>query len=251
MRKVYFKKKYYVNIKFKYKILFFFVLTILTTILFFNYVNNSITPILMKHAESELKRISLYIINESINDDILEEINIDNIYITNSENNSIKSIDFNTYLSNQLLRRINNSIWNNLNALQTGNLNNLKINKNFFTKEELNNLKKGVVYKIPLGVIYKNSLFNNLGPQIPIKLKLSGNVNSFLNTNIKNYGINNAIIEITINIEVEEQVLLPFTSKTISVTNEVPLAIKIIEGNIPDYYASGIKENSPIISSIN
>ena len=48
----------------------------------------------------------------------------------------------------------------------------------------------------------------------------------------------------------EEQVLLPFVSKKIKVSSEVPLAVKMIEGQVPNYYSTGIKENSPVISTI-
>ena len=249
MKKVRLKKKHYISINLKYKILFLLFLTSLSTFLIFKYINNRFTPILMEYAESELKRISLYIINESINDEVIKDINFNELYVTNKSDQTINSIDFNTFITNQILQKINNNIWNNLNALQTGNLELLNIDNSIFSNSS--DLKKGVITKIPLGIVYNNPLFNNLGPKIPIKLNFSGNVNSYLETNIKNYGINNAIIEITINIEVEEQVLLPFTSKKIKVSNKIPLAIKIIEGNIPEYYASGIKENSPIISSVN
>ena len=249
MKKFRLKRKHYISINLKYKIIFLLLLTSLSTFLILKYINNRFTPILFEHASSELKRISLYIINDSINDDIINEIQIENLYSINKNNETINSIDFNTFTTNKILKKVNNNIWNNLNALQTGNLDLLSIDESIFSNDS--NLKKGVITKIPLGIVYNNSLFNNLGPKIPIKLSFSGNVNSYLETNIKNYGINNALIEITINIEVEEQVLLPFTSKKISVNSEIPLAIKIIEGNIPNYYASGMKENSPIISSIN
>ena len=248
MKKIHLKRKYYISVNLKHKILFLLLLTSLTTFFTFRYINNRFTPILMEHAESELKRISLYIINESINDEVIEDINFDELYVTNKDNDTINSIDFNTYTTNKILKKVNSNIWNNLNALQTGNLELLNIDNSIFSNSS--DLKKGVITKIPLGVVYNNPLFNNLGPKIPIKLSLSGNINSYIETNVKNYGINNAIIEITINIEVEERVLLPFASKKIKVTNEVPLAIKIIEGSIPDYYASGIKENSPIISTL-
>ena len=74
-------------------------------------------------------------------------------------------------------------------------------------------------------------------------------MNSYLKTNVKNYGINNVMIEISIQIDVEERILLPFHSKKIAVSSEIPLAIKIIEGQVPNYYSTGLKENSPIISA--
>ena len=41
----------------------------------------------------------------------------------------------------------------------------------------------------------------NLGPKVPIKLRLDGNVITSIETNVKSYGYNSALIEISIKIE--------------------------------------------------
>ena len=65
-----------------------------------------------------------------------------------------------------------------------------------------------------------------------------------VNTNIKNYGINNAIIEITLDIIVKEEVILPINTEEIKVTQTIPIAIKIIEGSVPSYYSGEINKSS-------
>ena len=77
---------------------------------------------------------------------------------------------------------------------------------------------------------------------------MRGSIDSNVSTKLTNYGINNALVEISINISLEEQILLPFTLKTITVENSVPIVLKIIEGNVPKYYSNGMNGNSPTVS---
>ena len=37
---------------------------------------------------------------------------------------------------------------------------------------------------------------------------------------------------------------MPITSKKITITNDIPIAVKIIQGNIPNYYLNGLSGNS-------
>ena len=57
------------------------------------------------------------------------------------------------------------------------------------------------------------------------------------------YGINNSIIEVVLNINLSIQVILPFTSKNIQISKNIPIETKIIEGKVPIYYG-GVKANS-------
>ena len=77
-----------------------------------------------------------------------------------------------------------------------------------------------------------------------------GNVVSSIETSISNYGINNAIVEVYAKVEVTEEVIIPFQTKRIKVVNNVPIAIKIIQGNVPDYYSDGKLNSSSNILSL-
>ena len=56
-----------------------------------------------------------------------------------------------------------------------------------------------------------------MGPKVPVKLSIIGDIVSTINTKVTNYGINNAIIEVSVLVEVEELVILPITTKKIKV----------------------------------
>ena len=61
---------------------------------------------------------------------------------------------------------------------------------------------------------------------------------------MKEYGINNSLITVSMEVSVEIQVVLPLTTDYISITNYIPLAIKLIQGKVPIYYGDGIVLNN-------
>ena len=80
---------------------------------------------------------------------------------------------------------------------------------------------------------------------IPVKISLVGDIISSIKTDITNYGINNVLVEIKIKVTITEMVLLPITSNEIIVETEIPIAIKLIQGIVPDYYFNTSSNNSP------
>lgn len=199
-----------------------------------SYINKTITPKLEHYASIEIQRLSNLIITQSIKVDSLEKLNINELFVINkNEKNEILTVDINTPLLNKVILEWAVNIQENLKKLEQGKLN---------IDNEQN--KKGTVIKIPLGQIYDNFLLNNKGPKIPVKLKILGDMETKVNTNIKNYGINNALIEITLDIKITEEVILPITTKEITVTQTIPIAMKIIEGLVPNYYSGEINKRS-------
>ena len=71
-------------------------------------------------------------------------------------------------------------------------------------------------------------------------LKIIGNVTSGIKTDVKEYGINNSLITISSEITVEMMVILPFSSDYVSITNLVPISIKIIQGKVPEFYGGSL-----------
>ena len=92
--------------------------------------------------------------------------------------------------------------------------------------------KDGIVTYVPLFSGSKNIFFSNLGPKVPIKLILDGNVITSLQTNVKEYGYNSALIEISVRIEANTEVILPFKTTNEKIVNIVPISIKIVEGDV-------------------
>ena len=62
---------------------------------------------------------------------------------------------------------------------------------------------------------------------------------SNLKTEVTEYGINNSLIEVYINVIVDVKMILPMYANTMQIVVVVPLAVKLIQGEVPKYYQRG------------
>ncbi len=226
-----FKKK----IKKKNIILITIIFIILLVFIILKYISNYVYPILMEYAKEEAARLTSIILNDATKKNI-ENFNIDNLFIITKEKDNIKTIDFNSKEVNSLLTSITYYVQDYFKKIEEGDLSNLELS--YFNYYNKNNLKKGIIYEIPMGVLTKNSLLSNIGPKIPVRINLYGEVLSKITTKITNYGINNALIEVSVNIDIKTRVILPFTSEIDNISISIPIAIKLIEGTVPNYYGT-------------
>ena len=226
-----YKKKYKLSTTFFYLVL----IVIISSSLLISYFSKKIEPSLTKYAEIETKRIITLIINNSISEE--SSINYDSILeIVSDSNNEIKMINFNTNNVNKILQEINDQIQYNIRQVEEGKIENIDKYLKGVSEIDYERIKDGIVYYITFGNITGNILTNNLGPKIPIKFCMSGDVISSLESNIKEYGINNAMIEVNVLVTVTMTVNMPFVTKSVEVNNSIPIIMKIIQGNIPEYY---------------
>lgn len=230
----------------------FIILTIiglmLAIIFVFKFIDKKVSPVLLNYAELEARKVASVVINSAINKEVSKSINLDDLFIISKDSNGeINTIDFNPIEVNQILANTTEIIQNNLKNLEDGNIEDLDLpNSNYLSSEE--DLKRGIIFEIPSGLMFDNSFFNNLGPKIPVRLNLVGDIISEITTNVSNYGINNALIEVRINLKLTEQVILPITSNRIEIEVSVPLALKIIQGTVPNYYLNGLSGNSSVVA---
>lgn len=205
--------------------------------------SNKVSDIFMSYAESETTKLMTLVINKSVTKQMANSFDDKLLFdIVKDDTGNIKLIDFNSLEVNKTLNMITNLVALNLKMIEEGNIEMVDIFDN--SEYDVSKLKKGIIYEIPMGAVTKSSLIANLGPKIPVRMHIIGDVVSDLETNVKEYGINNALIEIGVSVSVNSLVNLPFVSKKITVSTVIPLSLKLIQGNIPSYYYSyGIKNN--------
>ena len=56
------------------------------------------------------------------------------------------------------------------------------------------------------------------------------------------------MLETNINIEINQLVVLPIATKEMKITSSVPIAMKLVQGTVPNYYFNGIDRNSNTIT---
>ncbi len=219
--------------------LFVLTLFLLGMALFFSFkiINTKVTPVLLTYAESKATKIATLLITQAVNDKVLNMMDVEDIVITSKDDGGfVREVDVNPISVNKLLNQITNYVQEYLEKVEAGNIDSLGVSDTIFSNYDLHKLKQGIIYEIPSGVVFKNSLLSNLGPKIPVRINLVGDVTSDIQTKVSNYGINNVFLEVIVYVEVSIQVLLPFASKTVQANTNIPIVMKIIEGSVPNFY---------------
>ena len=134
-------------------------------------------------------------------------------------------ITYNSYEATQLINEITHNIQDSFDEMES----------------VFNGHDKFIVDEIPLGTVFNNPLIRNFGPKIQIRLDIVGDVLSELETEVKPYGINNALVEVRVKLDANARVILPITTKEINVTNIIPISINIVSGSIPEAYIATYK----------
>ena len=215
----------------------------------FWYANKRFTPLIMEYAEIQSQKIATLVINQAITKSVTEQIDVEDLFIiTKDAADKVKSIDFNPLAVNKMLSMVTGNVQIYLRNLETGNVDEIGLTNNIFNGYDIDKLKHGIIYEVPTGVIFGNSILYNIGPKIPVRISLVGDIVSNVDTKLTSYGINNALIEISINISVVEQVMLPCASKKVTVSTNVPVAIKLVQGEVPEYYLNGNTSGSNVLT---
>ena len=197
----------------KKKLFITFFLIIISSILLVYYISNKVMPTILITSKNIIKETGMTIISENVSDKIISILDKEELFkIEKDDNGNIESIDYNTKVVNEILKEVSNVSYNN------------------FKKYEKEN--DGVITYVPIFSGSNNIFFSNLGPKVPLKLILDGSVITSLDTNVREYGYNSALIEISVKIEANTEVVLPFKTSNEKITNIVPVSIKIVEGNV-------------------
>lgn len=234
MKKIKLKKRKHSKLNF---FLFVIILMIISIVFLFTYINKKITPVFLEYAEFQASKIATYVISKAIDEEVSKNLDIEDLFISSKDSSgNIKSIDFNPITINKISNLIKSNIFEYLEDLENGNIEIIKNTALFSSR-----INEGIVFEIPSGIVFNNVLLANIGPKVPVKLSLTGDILTNIHTKVTDYGINNAVVEVVINVEVYEQVILPFTTKRVTINTDIPIAVKLIQGEIPSYYFNNLK----------
>lgn len=232
----------------KTNLLFLVLILLIVAITFtLRFFGQSVTPILLETSELEIERVSTYVASQAISSIVADDASFQNLFETvTSSDGTIQTIDFNPSVVNKILSTSTTKVLDNLKLLENGKLDSTLLNSGFFDESQIKNLKKGILQQIPIGLITKNPLLSNMGPKIPVRIHYIGDVLGNIKTNITPYGINNALVEIGLHLEVNVQIMLPYLTKQKTVSFDIPISIKMIQGKIPTYYSGGLTKDSAL-----
>ncbi|KUP05277.1 sporulation protein [Bacillus coahuilensis p1.1.43] len=223
---------------FRYVFLLSFVFFLFSTAFGVWLINEGIKPTLVSYAKTQTNKIATLVISKAINKNVNSDINQAELFEV-VETSDGSTINFNTELINRMAAQTTNLVQLNLAAAERGEIKSLEhlSDVEIDTEETVN--ADGIVYSVPLGQATNNALLGNLGPKVPIRFNAIGDVQSNAVGMIEPFGINNAFVKIFIHIEVNVQIIIPFATETTTVQQEIPVAMTVIKGSVPQFYNGG------------
>lgn len=228
------------QLKLKNKILLIILLIVFFTYffihLYFKKINNKIIDL----ATMKIDNVINNILSKDIGYDLLKDVDAYEILkITKNNNGEILNVDFNLEASYKILANVTDEINTETNLFLYGKYN--------FNDDYLLHSSKGLILKMPLFNFSSNALISNFGPDIYLKIKFNDTILTNLKTKITNYGLNNALVEIYIPLEITYELLTPITSNKSKINYDVLIASKIINGRVPYLYGDTLVKEGNLI----
>ena len=214
----------------------------------FYYVNAQLTPTYLDYAEVQTNKIASMVISKAINSRTANVLDVNDIIEqVPTESKTMVTTKFNTEIINRVLADTNSLVQAHLEQAERGNLSSLPYLDDIEYDKQTMEDQGGVVFFVPMGQATNIPLIGNLGPKIPIRFHVIGNVQSNVETKITEFGINNAYVEVTIHIKVSVQIIVPLASKISVVEQNIPVAMGLVQGQVPYIYTGGDGEAAPSV----
>lgn len=209
----------------KYSFLFNVVIIILTATITFRALLGAINPILNRLCMDEAKNIATKISNEQASLIMNKYKYEDIITILRDDNGNIKMLQTNIKSVNELTSDIPNNIVSALKSEENSNI------------------------SIYLGSILGLKILSAQGPKINVRIANVGNVETSLESQFVEQGINQTLHRIYLEIVCEVSILTPYDTISEKITNQVLIAESVIVGNVPDAYYN-IQTNDSVGDSL-
>ncbi|MGE8207567.1 sporulation protein YunB [Heyndrickxia sp. NPDC080065] len=223
----------------RYVILLTFVFFIFSTVGGLWIVNKGIKPILVRYAESQNQKIAANAVNYAVEEIAKKDIN-EILKVVLNEKGNVSYVEFQPGVLNKITAEVQQLVQSYLNGAEEGDI------------QDLNyaNYKKDsgeLVYSIPLGRATNNVLLGNLGPDIPIKFHVIGDTKVNMDYDTEEKGINSTHVKLSIQVKVNVQTIIPFSSKITEYDQTIPLPGGVYKGDVPLYNSGNGNESPPSI----
>lgn len=186
------------------------ILTIAISFAYFSFT--AIEPIIEKNCKSMAKSIATKVSNTKATEVMSKYEYNDILSITKDEQGNIKMVGTNIFVVNKIISDIP-----------------------VYIQEELEK-EENSSFKIPLGSFLGSNLFAGRGPNVNIKMKIAGDLETDLKSEFISSGINQTLHRIYLEIKCNVIILTPFETIEEQIVNQLLLAEGVIVGEIPSSY---------------
>jgi len=221
---------------------------VISASLLFYVVNERLAPTYLRYAEVQANKIASLVISKAINSRTSNVLDVNDIieHVPSDQSNMVTT-KFNTEIINRVLADTQNLVQTHLEQAEEGNLDNLPYLDDIEYDTEAMEDQGGIVFFVPIGQATNIPLLGNLGPKIPIRFHIIGNVQADVESEIREFGINNAYVEVSIFVKVNVQIIVPLATKISSVEQRIPVAMGLVQGQVPQIYTRGDGSTQPSI----
>ncbi|MFJ8263329.1 sporulation protein YunB [Rummeliibacillus sp. NPDC094406] len=216
-------------------------------VLLFYYINVQLMPTLMEYAEVETNKIASYVISKAINSRTTNVLESNEVIENGGDNQGMVDTKLNAEVINRIMSETQTLVQSHLEEAEKGNLNHLPKYEEIEYDSDAMEQDGGIVFYVPIGLSTGMPLLGNLGPKIPIRFHVIGNVQVNAEKEIVEFGINNAYVQVSVRTTVNVQVIVPFASKSTTIEQKIPVAISFLKGNVPYIYSKGDSSTQPAI----
>lgn len=236
------KRRLKKTLTFKQTLLVSFIIFMLLTVQALWIIDRGIRPTILEIANMETHKLAMAAINYAIQG-TLEEVDMEQlIEIRYDANGNVTTVGFDSNVYNRVVTEAITNVQHYIKLMEKGYLP---------STNEVNSVDNDhdidVVYEIPLGRVTKNTLLSQLGPRIPVKLTALGEVHADLNEHVQASGINNTWIRVSLDLDVQMQIIIPFATDITHVVTTIPVGMVYISGKVPHYYGGGYHQPLPAI----
>ena len=216
-----------------------FVSLICSLLLFLYLLNERLMPTYLQYAEVQTDKIASYVINKAISARTTDVLDVNEIIVETHQSDNRVTTSYNTEIINRVRSEVVTLIKQYLEDAENGDLSYLPNLQNVEYDVGKMEAGEGIVFFVPLGQAANLPIIGNLGPKIPIRFHIIGSVHSNIESKISEFGINNALVEVLIQVEVNVEIIVPLASSTTHLEESIPVAIGIVSGTVPQIYTNG------------
>ncbi|WP_456277800.1 sporulation protein YunB [Bacillus sp. AK128] len=238
---------------FRYVFLLTFVMFMFSTAVGIIILNKGIEPALREYAEVETREIATLAINKAVNQKVVEGIDVKELWITKeNQNGDITMVTLNTSMVNRIISETTNLVQQNLELAEQGKLKELGILSDIEIQENEEALANGIIREIPVGLATNIAILGNLGPKIPVKFTTVGETSTNFIDKVQEFGINNSQVDVSLEVVVNVQVIVPFATEVHELRNIIPIGSYVLPGKVPEFFnGAGGEGVSPSIELSN
>lgn len=209
---------------------------------FFMKLSHDITPKIVNIASLHVSKMMDLAFNDFVVQKYIDELDTQDILkIEKNKYDEILAVTYDMEKVYSLMKKMTTYFKEQINALEKGEY------KSEYFDSSLSKKGNGFLIALPVGLASDSIYLTNLGPRIPVKVKFIGNMLTDVKTKVTNYGINNALLEVYINISLTTS-LTSISANDVKTTDyDFLIAATVVEGVVPNLYGGTFQSQSSTI----